>query len=139
MYTSDWEGQVGQRDILFQSTFLWINVFLVACTWLYAPLCRSVSRSIGPSVGNTLLFIVISGYFKSIKVILSHLIHFKSLLFIFSHFSNFSNFCHFVIFVLFCLNKSSYVIFSPINSFCHFLKFCHTRSFWVILSHFKAF
>ena len=38
-----------EKELLF-------SFFLVACTRLYKPLCRSVRRSVGPSVRHTLLF-----------------------------------------------------------------------------------
>ena len=59
--------------------FFFFLFFLVACTWLYTPLCQLVGRSVCLSVGHTLLFFyqfysfyflklfnVISGWPKSV-------------------------------------------------------------------------
>ena len=52
----------------FIITYVWCLrriTFLVACTRLYNPLCRSVRPSVGPSVRHTLLFFTITSILRS--------------------------------------------------------------------------
>ena len=104
-----------EGKILFEHHFLWQGdgndccrptrrkkygiIFLVACTRLYNPLCRSIGPPVGPSVTLSFfsLFDVILGYFTSFYVILSH---FQSFSVSFSHLSHFVIFCHFCHFML---------------------------------------